>query len=240
MEIRRAKDRGHSHFGWLDSWHTFSFGSYEDPQALGFSNLLVINDDTVQGGGGFAPHPHQDMEIFSYVLDGELEHKDSMGNGSTIRPGDVQLMTAGTGVRHSEYNHSPTKPVHFLQIWIEPDRKRAAPRYQQVNYGEAEKRGRLRLILSPTGESGSLSLYQQAKVYAGLLNGAEAFSFVVPPQRFAYVHVARGSLVVNGAPLEAGDGAKVRESGTMSFTGGRDAEVLVFELEPIELPTLRE
>jgi quercetin 2,3-dioxygenase len=236
LEIRKAAERGVANFGWLDSRHTFSFGHYHDPQQVGFSDLLVINDDRVEPGQGFGRHPHRDMEIFSYVLEGALEHKDSMGTGSVIRPGDVQMMSAGTGITHSEFNHSQEELVHFLQIWIVPDRLRVEPRYQQKNFAAAEKRGRLRLIISPDGEQGSLGVYQDARVHAGLFDGAERAEFDLPSGRYAYVHVARGTLQVNGAAMAAGDGARVRSGGTLAFDGGKDAEVLLFDLRPRELP----
>ena len=236
LEIRPAAERGLANFGWLHSQHSFSFGSYYDPQQTGFSDLLVINDDRVRQGRGFDTHGHRDMEIFSYVLEGALEHKDSMGTGSVIRPGDVQLMSAGTGVRHSEYNASREEPVHFLQIWIVPNRKGVEPRYQQQYFAAAEKRGRLRLILSPDGAEGSLSVHQDARVYAGLFDGAEAQRFELADNRYAYVHVARGALSVNGQRMEAGDGARLRNVREIDFSAGEDAEVLLFDLRPTELP----
>ena len=236
LEIRPAAERGLANFGWLHSQHSFSFGSYYDPQQVGFSDLLVINDDRVRQGRGFDTHGHRDMEIFSYVLEGALEHKDSMGTGSVIRPGDVQLMSAGTGVRHSEYNASREEPVHFLQIWIVPNRKGVEPRYQQQYFAAAEKRGRLRLILSPDGAEGSLSVHQDARVYAGLFDGAEAQRFELAENRYAYVHVARGALNVNGQRMEAGDGARLRNVREIDFSAGDDAEVLLFDLRPTELP----
>lgn len=236
IELRRAAERGVANFGWLDSRHTFSFGHYHDPKQVGFSDLLVINDDRVQPGMGFGTHPHRDMEIFSYVLEGALEHRDSMGTGSVIRPGDVQMMSAGSGITHSEFNHSPQEPVHFLQIWIVPDRMRVTPRYQQKTFATAEKRGRLRLIISPEAEDGALGVYQDTRVHAGLFDGAEQARFNLPPQRHAYVHVARGTLRINGIALEAGDGARIRDERMLDFEGGQDAEVLLFDLRPVELP----
>ena len=238
LEPRLAADRGLADFGWLHSRHTFSFGSYFDPQQSGFSDLLVINDDRVAPGQGFGTHGHRDMEIFSYVLEGALGHKDSMGTGSVIRPGDVQMMSAGTGIRHSEFNASPTELVHFLQIWIVPNRQGVQPRYQQVHFADAEKRGRLRLIISPDGENGSLSVYQDARVYAGLFDGEESAELKVGDGRFAYVHVARGSLEVNGQRLVDGDGARVRNEPGLRFSGGTEAEVLVFYLRAGELPEI--
>lgn len=236
MDVRRADDRGLANFGWLHSRHTFSFGSYFDPQQVGFSDLLVINDDRVSPGRGFDTHGHRDMEIFSYVLEGGLQHRDSMGTGSVIRPGDVQMMSAGSGVMHSEFNASREERVHFLQIWIVPDRKGVVPRYQQRHFTADEKRGRLRLIISPDGADGSLSVYQDARVYAGLFDGDERQDLPLAAGRYAYVHVARGSLEVNGERLDAGDGARLREPGTIRLSGGRGAEVLLFELRPNELP----
>lgn len=236
LEIRPSAQRGVANFGWLHSQHSFSFGSYYDPRHVGFSDLLVINEDRVRQGRGFDTHGHRDMEIFSYVLEGALEHKDSMGTGSVIRPGDVQMMSAGTGVRHSEYNASREEPVHFLQIWIVPNRKGVTPRYQQQHFDAADKRGRLRLIISPDGAEGSLSVHQDARVYAGLFDGAEQQRFTLPPERFAYVHVARGALTVNGQRLSAGDGMRLRNEQSIDFSAGDDAEVLLFDLRPVELP----
>jgi redox-sensitive bicupin YhaK (pirin superfamily) len=238
LELRKAQDRGISRIGWLDSRHSFSFSHYYDPQQQGFSDLLVINDDRVAPGMGFGTHPHRDMEIFSYVLDGALAHKDSMGTGSEIRPGDVQMMSAGTGIRHSEFNPSDSEPVHFLQIWIVPNRQGVAPRYQQVHFSEVDKRGRLRQIISPDGAEGSLSVYQDARVWAGCFDGAESATLTLSPQRYAYVQVARGSIEVNGMRLNEGDGVRVRHEDALSFANGEEAEVLVFELRPNELPQM--
>ena len=238
LELRRASDRGTANFGWLNSRHTFSFGSYSDPQQSGFSDLLVINDDRVAPGQGFGTHGHSDMEIFSYVLEGALEHKDSMGTGSVIRPGDVQMMSAGTGIRHSEFNASRTELVHFLQIWIVPNRQGVQPRYQQVHFPDAEKRGRLRLIVSPDGVNDSLSVHQDARVYAGLFDGEETGELALGEGRYAYVHVARGSLDVNGQRLGDGDGVRVRNERALRFDGGSGAEVLVFDLRARELPEI--
>jgi redox-sensitive bicupin YhaK (pirin superfamily) len=237
LELRKASDRGIAHFGWLHSHHTFSFGHYRDPQQQGFSELLVINDDRVQPAQGFGTHPHNNMEIFSYVLEGALAHKDSMGTGSVIYPGDVQLMSAGTGVRHSEFNHSDSEPVHFLQIWIVPRTKAVKPSYQERHFSDADKRGRLRLIISPDGADGSLSIHQDAQVYAGLFDGEEAATLDLGPQRHAYVHVARGSVELNGQQLGEGDGVRVRNEQVLTLRGGQQAEVLVFNLPPRELPS---
>lgn len=236
FDFRPSSDRGTADLGWLYSRHTFSFGHYRDPQQQGFSDLLVINEDRVQPGKGFGTHPHRDMEIFSYVLAGALEHRDSMGTGSVIRPGDVQMMSAGTGITHSEFNPSLIEVVHFLQIWIVPDRKGVTPRYQQRRFGNQEKRGRLRLIISPDGAEDSLTVYQDSRVYAGLFDGEEQASLVLPDERFAYIHVARGALEINGHSLAAGDGARLRHEREIDIRNGRSAEVLLFDLRPRELP----
>jgi quercetin 2,3-dioxygenase len=239
LEIRASADRGHANFGWLQSKHSFSFGNYYDPQQLGFSDLLVINDDQVKQGKGFDTHGHRDMEIFSYVLEGALEHKDSMGTGSVIRPGDVQMMSAGSGIRHSEYNPSREELVHFLQIWIVPDQKGVAPRYQQQHFSDAEKRGKLRLIISPDGAEGSLSVYQDARVYAGLFDGDESQTITLPDNRYAYVQVARGSVELNGKQLSVGDGVRIRNEQQLTLQHGQKAEVLLFDLRPNELALVR-
>ncbi len=236
MEIRRAEDRGSAEFGWLHSRHTFSFGQYRDPKQMGFSDLLVINDDRVEPGQGFGTHPHRDMEIFSFVLEGALAHRDSMGTGSTIHPGEVQMMSAGTGITHSEFNASQQELVHFLQIWIVPDKKGVAPRYQQKQFPDAGKRGRLRLVISPDGADGSLSVYQDTRVYSGLFDGAESAELKLPAERFAYVHVAKGEIALNGEQLRAGDGARLRGEALLKLAQGRGAEVLIFDLRPNELP----
>ena len=235
-ELRPAAARGLAHFGWLHSQHSFSFGSYYDPQHMGFSDLLVINEDRVRPARGFDTHGHRDMEIFSYVLEGALEHKDSLGTGSVIRPGDVQIMSAGTGVRHSEYNASREEMVHFLQIWIVPDRKDVTPRYQQQHFTTEEKQGRLRLIISPDGSNGSLAVYQDTRVYAGLFDGDAVQHFELPANRFAYVHVARGTIDINNQRLSAGDAVKLRNVRDMVLSNGEQAEVLLFDLHPIETP----
>lgn len=236
IEVRRAAERGVAEHGWLSSRHTFSFGNYHDPEQVGFSDLLVINDDRVVGGRGFGRHSHRDMEIFSYVLEGALEHQDSMGTGAVIRPGDVQMMSAGTGIAHSEFNPSKTEEVHFLQIWIVPDRRGVTPRYQQVHFPDESKRGRLRLIISPQGQDGSLGVYQDVRVYAGLFDGAESQALEIPDGRHAYVHVARGTVYVNGLALRDGDGARVREEPKLILSDGEDAELLIFDLRPHEGP----
>lgn len=230
IEIRKSEDRGIANFGWLYSRHTFSFGSYYDPRHTGFGPLLVINDDQVQPGRGFDTHGHRDMEIISYVLEGELAHKDSMGNGSAIRPGDVQRMSAGTGVLHSEFNHSSTQKVHFLQIWIAPSVKGIAPGYEEKHFDAASKRGQLRLIASPDGRDGSVTIHQDARLYAGLLDGAEQATHALSPQRRAYVHVARGAVTVNGHRLSTGDAIKLEQETAVALADGEAAEVLLFDL----------
>jgi redox-sensitive bicupin YhaK (pirin superfamily) len=228
-QVRRSRERGHANHGWLDSYHSFSFADYYDPQHMGFGPLRVINEDRVQAGAGFGTHGHRDMEIISYVLEGALGHQDSMGNGSTIVPGDVQRMSAGTGVRHSEYNHEKSGATHFLQIWIEPSVGGMPPSYEQKHFKPEEKRGRLRLIASPDGAEGSVTVHQDARLYAGLFDGAERASLELQKGRLAYVHVARGALSVNGKRLEAGDALKT-DTGPITLEGGSNAEVLVFDL----------
>ncbi|MBL8511392.1 MAG: pirin family protein [Betaproteobacteria bacterium] len=238
LEKRLALERGHANYGWLDTYHSFSFAHYHDPNQQGFSDLLVINDDRIHPSQGFGTHPHRDMEIFTYVLEGALAHKDSMGTGSTIHPGDVQMMSAGTGIQHSEYNASSTDWVHLLQIWIVPNRKSVTPRYQQVHFPAIDKRGKLRLIISPDGADGSLSVYQDAWVYAGLFDGAESTTLPLAENRYAYLQVARGSLTVNGEPFQAGDGARIRGERELHFSNGQDAEILLFNLRPQEIPRM--
>ena len=236
ISVRAAAQRGHVDHGWLRSAHTFSFGSYFDPEQSGFSDLLVINDDRVEPGEGFGSHSHRNMEIFSYVLEGELAHKDSLGNGSSIKPGDVQLMSAGTGVVHSEFNASRNAPVHFLQIWIVPARAGQPPNYQQHSIDPEKTRGRLALIISPDGDEQSLVIDQDVRVYAGSIDGDEAAHLELQPNRYAYVHVARGALSLNGRQMEAGDGARIMDVTNLDFANGRNAEVLVFDLRPIATP----
>jgi redox-sensitive bicupin YhaK (pirin superfamily) len=230
QEVRRAGDRGFADHGWLRSYHSFSFAGYHDPAHVQFGPLRVINEDRVVPGAGFGTHGHRDMEILSYVLDGELAHKDSTGTSSTIRPGDVQRMSAGTGVMHSEFNASQDQPVHFLQIWILPERPGVAPGYEEKRFEAAEKRGRLRLIASPDRADGSVRIHQDVLVYAALLDGAEQTGLDVAPGRRLYVHVARGQLTANGVALEAGDALKLGETPRLELRDGRDAEVLVFDL----------
>jgi redox-sensitive bicupin YhaK (pirin superfamily) len=229
-ELRAAAERGHADHGWLKSFHSFSFADYYDARHMGYGPLRVINEDRVAPGTGFATHGHRDMEIISYVLEGALAHQDSMGNGSTIVPGDVQRMSAGTGVRHSEYNHDKSGATHFLQIWIEPDVKGIAPSYEQKHFDAASKRGRLRLIASPDGAQGSVRIHQDACVYAGLLDDAERVAHPLAPGRRAYVHVARGALVVQDKRLTAGDALKIERVGEIVLEGGAQAEVLLFDL----------
>ena len=229
IETRLGQDRGHARHGWLDSFHSFSFADYYDPRHMGFGPLRVINEDRVQPGSGFGTHGHRDMEIISYVLAGSLGHRDSMGNGSTIVPGDVQRMSAGSGVRHSEYNHEKAGVTHFLQIWIEPDVTGIPPSYEQKHFAADEKRGRLRLITSPDGAEGSVRIHQRARIYAGLFGGAERASHALAPGRLGYVHVARGKVEVNGHALAAGDALKT-DAGAIELARGEDAEVLVFDL----------
>ena len=230
IEIRKSEDRGIANFGWLYSRHTFSFGSYYDPRHTGFGPLLVINDDQVLPGRGFDTHGHRDMEIISYVLEGELAHKDSMGNGSVIRPGDVQRMSAGTGILHSEFNHSSTQKVHFLQIWIAPSSQGISPGYEEKHFDAASKRGQLRLIASPDGSDGSVLIHQDARVYASLLNGTEQATHALVPQRRAYVHVVRGAVTVNGQRLSGGDALKLEQESAVMLANGEAAEVLLFDL----------
>ena len=230
LELRKSEDRGHANHGWLDSHHTFSFAEYYDEKHMGFGPLRVINEDRVNAGAGFGTHGHRDMEIISYVLEGELAHKDSMGTGSVIRPGDVQRMSAGSGVRHSEFNHAQDRQTHFLQIWIQPNVLGIAPSYEEKHFAEEEKRGRLRLIASPDSADGSVLIHQNAKLYAGLFDGAEVASLPLAAGRRAYVHVARGVVEVNGVTLKTGDALKLSDVAAVDISGGQQAEVLVFDL----------
>ncbi len=230
ITLRKARDRGHAEHGWLDSWHSFSFAEYHDPAHMGFGPLRVINEDRVQPGTGFGTHGHRDMEILSYVLEGQLEHKDNLGNGSLIVPGDVQRMSAGRGVLHSEFNPSRTEPVHFLQIWILPARNGIDPGYEQVSVPAAEKRGRLRRIAASDGGDGAVTIHQDASVYAALLDGAETARHSLAAGRRAYVHVARGSASLNGTRLAAGDAAKLERESAIVLEQGEAAEVLLFDL----------
>jgi redox-sensitive bicupin YhaK (pirin superfamily) len=230
QSIRRSGERGFADHGWLKSYHSFSFADYLDPAHMQFGPLRVINEDRVQAGAGFGTHAHRDMEIISYVLEGQLAHKDSLGNGSTIEPGDVQRMSAGTGVQHSEFNPSTRNPVHFLQIWIKPQALNLAPSYEEKRFAAADKRGRLRLIASPDGVDGSVLMHQDARLYAGLFDGRETGSLDVAPGRLLYVHVARGAVRANGIALEAGDALKLGEATHLDLAEGQSAEVLVFDL----------
>jgi quercetin 2,3-dioxygenase len=228
--IRRSSERGHADHGWLDSYHSFSFADYFDSRYVEFGPLRVINEDRVAPGAGFGTHPHRDMEIISYVLAGELAHKDSLGNGSVIRPGDVQRMSAGTGVRHSEFNPSETQRLHFLQIWIKPEVAGIAPSYEEKHFSDAEKQGQLRLIASPDGRDGSVQIHQNASVYVGRFDGEEHASLELRPHRRSYVHLVRGEARVNDIELGAGDALQVTELPSVRIDGGRAAEILVFDL----------
>ena len=230
MTVRPAFDRGHAEHGWLDSYHSFSFADYHDPKHMGFRALRVINEDRVVPGQGFGTHPHRDMEIVSYVLEGALEHKDSMGTGSVIRPGDVQRMTAGTGVTHSEYNASSSELVHFLQIWLMPSRRGLEPGYEQKSFTAADKDGRLRVVASPDGRDDSVVIHSDATLYAGTFGAGQSAELPLAPGRHAYVFVARGQVVVNGTVLGAGDGAALSEESAVCVAGDSGGELLVFEL----------
>jgi redox-sensitive bicupin YhaK (pirin superfamily) len=230
IELRKSADRGHAQHGWLESDHSFSFADYYDPQHMGFGALRVINDDRIAPGMGFGTHGHRDMEIITYVLEGEIGHKDSIGNGSVIRPGDVQRMSAGSGVRHSEFNPSSSNRTHLLQIWIEPNVTGIAPEYEEKRFEAAEKRGQLRLVASPDGQGGSTTIHQDARLYVGLFDGNERASMKLPAGRRAYVHLARGELEVNGIALKAGDAVQLTDEAQLELRQGRQAEVLVFDL----------
>ena len=230
IEVRRAAERGHAQHGWLDSWHSFSFADYHDPAHMGYSALRVINEDRIQPGTGFGTHGHRDMEIVSYVLEGALAHKDSMGTGSTIVPGDVQRMSAGRGVQHSEFNHSKDGVTHFLQIWIEPNVRGIPPGYEQKHFDAASKRGRLRLVASPDGADGSVTIHQDARIYAGLFDGAERAALPLAAGRKAYLHLVRGGLTVNGTLLGAGDALKASGVADLVLEKGEGAEALLFDL----------
>jgi redox-sensitive bicupin YhaK (pirin superfamily) len=230
MQVRRSGERGRADHGWLRSFHSFSFADYYDPEHMGFGPLRVINEDRVRPGTGFGTHGHRDMEIISYVLEGALAHKDSAGNGSTIVPGDVQRMSAGRGVMHSEFNHEKAAETHFLQIWIEPDVRGIPPEYEQTHISAEEKRGRLRLIASPDGAQGSLKIHQDARIYAALIDGNEQAAHALGSGRRAYVHVARGKVKVNGVGLEPGDAVEASGIDRIDLSGGEAAEVLLFDL----------
>lgn len=230
IQVRRSSERGHFNHGWLNTYHTFSFGDYFDPDFMGFRSLRVINEDFVEPGMGFGTHGHRDMEIITYVLEGELAHKDSMGNGSSIVPGEVQRMSAGTGVRHSEFNHSKADRVHLLQIWLLPEKEGIEPGYEQKFFPDDEKRGRLRLIASPAAEQGSVKIHQDASVYATLLAEGESVEHVFGPNRYGWLHVARGEVTVAGEKLKAGDGAAISQEEKLTITGTTGAEVLLFDM----------
>ena len=230
ITVRRSSDRGRADHGWLLSYHSFSFANYYDPKEMGWGPLRVINEDRVQPGMGFGTHAHQDMEIISYVLDGELQHKDNMGNGTTIRPGDIQRMSAGTGVRHSEFNPSTSELVHFLQIWIEPERNGIPPGYEQKFFSPEDKRGRLRLVASRDGRDGSVVVHQDAALYASLLSPPDKLSFRIADGRIAYLHLVGGAVHVNGTPLETGDAAKIDSEQDLAITADKDSELLLFDL----------
>jgi quercetin 2,3-dioxygenase len=230
ITLRRSQERGLADHGWLKSYHTFSFADYFDPSWMGWGNLRVINEDRIAPGTGFGTHGHRDMEIISYVLEGNLAHKDSMGNVKGIPPGDVQRMSAGTGVRHSEFNHAPEQTTHFLQIWIEPNVTGIPPSYEQKSFADAEKRGQLRLVASPDGAQGSVKLHADAALYAGLFDGTESARLALNPQRKAYVHLVRGELTVNGHSLKAGDAVAVAQEPALELSQASNAEVLVFDL----------
>ncbi|WP_369975437.1 pirin family protein [Xanthomonas bundabergensis] len=230
LQIRTSDTRGRAEHGWLSSRHTFSFGHYHDPRHMGFGPLRVINEDRVKPGQGFGTHAHRDMEILSYVLDGALEHKDSMGNGSVLRYGDVQRMSAGSGVTHSEFNHSASEPVHFLQIWLLPERAGIEPGYEEKHFAPETKRGQLRLIAAPQGEDGAVTIHQDARIYASILDGDERIAYPLAAGRGAYVQVIRGSLTVNGQALQAGDAAQIVDEAELRFADAQDTEFLLFDL----------
>jgi redox-sensitive bicupin YhaK (pirin superfamily) len=230
IQIRKSEERGHANHGWLNTYFTFSFADYFDREHVQFRTLRVLNDDRIAAGAGFPEHPHQDMEIITYVLEGGLAHRDSMGNGSVIRPGDVQYMSAGTGVTHSEFNASKSEPAHLLQIWMLPEKKGLKPVYGQKNFAESEKRGKLRLVASPDGRDGSVTIRQDNELYATVLGAGESVRHELKPDRHAYVQVARGSVKLNGTQLAEGDGAAISEEKAVELTGVKDAEVLLFDL----------
>ncbi len=232
LNIRKSQDRGFADHGWLKSFHSFSFANYFDPQHMGFGNLRVINEDRIAPGTGFGTHGHRDMEIISYVLEGNLAHRDTMGNVKGIPPGDVQRMSAGNGVQHSEFNHAKDQTTHFLQIWIQPNVTGIEPSYEQKTFAEADKRGQLRLVASPNGAQGSVLIHADARLYAGLFDGTEQATLELDPKRKAYVHLVRGELDVNGKPLRAGDAAMLDGENRVQLAGGKSAEVLVFDLQP--------
>jgi redox-sensitive bicupin YhaK (pirin superfamily) len=231
ITLRKSQERGQAQMDWLDSKHTFSFGHYYDPSHMGFGPLRVINEDKVKPGAGFGTHAHDNMEIVSYVLEGALEHKDSMGNGEIIRPGDIQRMSAGSGISHSEYNHSKTDPVHFLQIWFLPEKRDVTPSYEQKRISDEDKRGRLKLVMSRDGIDDSVKINQDVNMYVGLLN-EPSYDFKTSPGRLQWVQIARGEVSVNGHHLTAGDGAAIHSQGGLSFKDAKNAEVIVFDMTP--------
>lgn len=230
LTIRKSEERGHANHGWLDSYHTFSFANYYDPQHMAFRALRVINQDQIAGGKGFGTHPHRDMEIITYMLDGALEHKDSMGNGSVIRVGDVQRMSAGSGITHSEFNPSATETAHLLQIWILPNQQNVTPTYEQISFSREDKLNQLRLIASPDGRDGSVKIYQDAYIYASILEDAIAVTHRVSPNRYAWIQVARGNVLVGDQLLKGGDAISCDRSGDLQIVSQGDAEILVFDL----------
>ena len=230
IQIRKSKERGHANHGWLDSHHTFSFANYYDAKFMGFHDLLVINEDRVTPGAGFGTHGHQDMEIISYVLKGALEHKDSLGTGSVLKPGDVQRMSAGTGVRHSEFNHSKSEALHFLQIWISPEQKDIEPSYEEKHFTSDEKKNQLKLIVSPDGKNGSLRIHQDAQVFASVLEKGITLKHSLNKSRNGWVQVIRGTIRINGQSLDEGDGAAITEEETLELRAMKDSEFLVFDL----------
>ena len=236
--IRRSNERGRADHGWLDTRHTFSFADYHDARFMGFSKLLVLNQDRVVPGEGFPTHSHRDMEIVSYVIEGALEHQDSTGTRSQIRPGDVQLMSAGRGVTHSEFNPSQSDRLHFLQMWVLPARRGTSPRYEQRAFPESERRGALRLVVAPDGREGALTIGQDARLYAGLVDGAERVRFELPEQRVAWLHVARGEVALDGERLDAGDGAAISDARTIELADGKGAEVALWDLPPVPRLTI--
>ena len=230
ISVRKSDERGHFKIDWLDSYHSFSFGEYYDPRFLGFSMLRVINEDEIAPGGGFPTHPHKDMEIITYVLDGELEHRDSLGTGAVIRPGEVQRMSAGTGIRHSEFNPSEDKSTKLLQIWLLPNQKNVTPSYEQTAFPESERRGRLRLVASPDGREGSVTINQDVTLYASLLAPGDKVNHALADKRVAWVQVARGELTLNGVNLKPGDGAAVTKENALELIAAKDAEILLFDM----------
>ncbi|AFY88463.1 quercetin 2,3-dioxygenase [Chroococcidiopsis cubana SAG 39.79] len=230
ITLRQSQERGHANHGWLDSYHTFSFANYYDPSHMGFRSLRVINEDRVQPGRGFGTHGHRDMEILTYVLEGALEHKDSIGNGEIVRPGEVQRMSAGTGIMHSEFNPSATEPVHLLQIWILPDRQGLEPSYEQKAFSVAERQGKLRLIAAKDGRDGAVTIHQDVNLYSAILQPQDRVTYQLQPNRYAWLQVARGAVALNGHSLNAGDGVAIGAAELLEISSDRDAEILLFDL----------